>query len=150
MVDPRAKGAKAETVIRDALRTYTGLDWERVPMSGALDPKHGLKGDLYVPDQKNLYCVECKHYADDHFNSSLFTGKNPQLIQWWEQTVRQGKQVNRKPLLIFKHDRSKLLAMYEDYPDNDYRYANLLILGQNMFVSLLEDWITNEKPKFIE
>ena len=50
MVDPRAKGARAETQVRDKLRELTALNWERVPSSGALDPKHGLKGDLYVPN----------------------------------------------------------------------------------------------------
>lgn len=150
MVDPRAKGAKAETVIRDFLRKYTGLQWERVPGSGALDEKHGLKGDLYVPNEKNLYCVECKHYADDHFNSSLFSGINPQLMQWWSQTARQAKQVSRKPLLVFKHDRSKLLVMHEDYPKGDYRHAALYIFNENLYVSLLEDWLVIDKPKFIE
>ena len=65
-VDPRAKGARAETVVRDELRKLTGLKWERVPGSGALDPKHLLKGDLYVVGEKNLYCVEVKHYKDCH------------------------------------------------------------------------------------
>lgn len=150
MVDPRAKGAKAETVIRDFLRKHTGLQWERVPGSGALDEKHGLKGDLYVPNEKNLYCVECKHYADDHFNSSLFSGINPQLMQWWSQTARQAKQVNKKPLLVFKHDRSKLLVMHENYPKGDYRHAALYIFNENLYVSLLEDWLVIDKPKFIE
>ena len=62
MVDPRAKGATAETKARDELRKLTKLKWERVPGSGALDEKHGLKGDLYVPNEKNLFCVEVKHY----------------------------------------------------------------------------------------
>ena len=60
MVDPRAKGARTETTVRDTLRKATGLQWERVPGSGALDEKHGLKGDLYVPGEKNKFCVEVK------------------------------------------------------------------------------------------
>lgn len=73
MVDPRAKGARTETVVRDLLRKLTGLVWERVPGSGALDPKHLLKGDLYVPGRTNLYSVEVKGYAEDHINSTLLT-----------------------------------------------------------------------------
>jgi len=106
VIDVRAKGATAETKARDLLRKLTGLQWERVPGSGALDPKHLLKGDLYVPGEKNLYAVEVKHYADCHINHTLITGKNPQIIEWVKQAVRQGEQVGKIPLLIFKHDRS--------------------------------------------
>lgn len=147
MVDPRAKGSKAETVIRDALRKATGLSWERTPGSGALDPKHKLKGDLYVPDAINLYCVECKHYADDHLTSKVLTDRSPQLLEWWAQAVRQGEQVDRKPLLIFKFDRSKLFVAYNDMPTSGLK--NVLV-NDTIFVSLLEDWITNEKPKFVK
>lgn len=148
MVDSRVKGAKAETVVRDRLRELTELQWERVPSSGALDPKHGLKGDLYIPNEKNLYCVEVKHYADDQLSSSLFTAKEPNLLVWWEQTVRQGKQVSKLPLLIFKHDRSKLFAAFQEYSGG---YNHIYIdIGNNSFnIALLDDWLINEDPQFI-
>jgi hypothetical protein len=149
MVDPRAKGATAETKARDELRKVTKLKWERVPGSGALDEKHGLKGDLYIPNEKNLYCVEVKHYADDHFNTSLFTGKQPQLIDFWQQTIRESGQVNKQPLLIFKHDRSKFFAAYKDMPTANYRYAFISVLGHEFYVATLEDYLNHEKPKFI-
>ena len=150
MIDVRAKGATAETKVRDELRKTTGLKWERVPGSGALDPKHHLKADLYVPNETNLYCVEVKHYKDDHFTTKLLTDKNPQIIEWWEQAVRQGKQVGRKPLLLFKHDRSKIFAAYEDMPDNDFRFVFMNLLGYNFYISLLSEWIQNKKPRFIK
>lgn len=150
MVDVRAKGATAESKIRDELRKATGLKWERTPGSGALNEKHGLKGDLYVPNEGNLFCVECKHYKDDHFTTKLLTDKQPQIIEWWEQTLRQGKQVGRKPLLLFKHDRSKVFAAYEDMPDNDFRFVFMNLLGYNFYISLLSEWLQHEKPKFIK
>lgn len=149
MVDPRAKGATAETKARDELRKATKLKWERVPGSGALDEKHGLKGDLYIPNEKNLYCVEVKHYKDDHFNTSLFTGKQPQLIDFWQQTIRESGQVGKEPLLLFKHDRSKFFAAYKDMPTANYRYAFISVLGHEFYVATLEDYLNYEKPKFI-
>ena len=149
MVDPRAKGATAETKARDELRKLTGLKWERVPGSGALHEKHGLKGDLYVPGEKNLYCVEVKHYKDDHFNTSLFTSKSPQLITFWEQTLRESDQVGKKPLLIFKHDRSKLFAAQLEMPTANYNHCFVSILDHAFFVSTLDDFVKNEKPQFI-
>jgi len=148
-VDSRAKGARAETIVRDLLRKLTGLQWERVPSSGALDAKHGLKGDLYVPNQNNLYSVEVKHYEQDHLTSSVLTAKDPQLLIWWEQAVRQGKQVNKIPLLIFKHDRSKIFCAYSDIPSSNYRFISLNIKEHCFNVALLEDFILHESPKFI-
>jgi hypothetical protein len=138
MVDSRAKGATAETKARDELRKLTGLKWERVPGSGALDPKHGLKGDLYVVGEKNLYVTEVKHYKDDHLNSSLLTGKSPQLLEWWSQAVRQGVQVDKTPLLIYKHDRSKMFAAYKDIPSVDYRY---MYINVNIFINIIYKYI---------
>jgi hypothetical protein len=149
MVDSRAKGARTETVVRDALKKHTGLGWERVPGSGALDPKHQLKADLYVPGRTNLYAVEVKGYAEDHISSALLTGKNPQLIEFWKQSVRQGQQVNKKPLLAFKFDRSKIFVAFLDMPTADYRYLFVSIDEHEFYVALLEDWLVNEQPKFV-
>lgn len=150
MVDPRAKGARTETTVRDLLRKITGLNWERVPGSGALDPKHQLKGDLYVPGRTNLYAVEVKGYAEDHINSTLLTGKNPQLLDFWKQAVRQGQQVGKKPLLIFKFDRSKIFVAFEDLPVTmAYRCILVSIEGYDFYVALLEDWIKFDQPQFV-
>lgn len=150
MVDPRAKGARTETTIRDLLRKHTKLQWERVPGSGALDEKHGLKGDLYVPNANNLFCVEAKGYKEDHLNSAVLTSKTPQLLQFWEQAVRQGKQVNKEPLLVFKHDRSKVFVAFKEMPQSTlYRWIYISIDPHEFYVCLLEDWLTNESPKFI-
>jgi hypothetical protein len=149
-VDSRAKGARTETVVRDLLKKYTGLGWERVPGSGALDPKHKLKGDLYVPDKSNVYCVEVKGYADDHVSSAMLTSKTPQIVDFWQQTVRQGIQVDRKPLLIFKHNRSKIFVCFDDMPDTDtYRYLYVNVPPYQFWIAVLDDWITHEKPKFV-
>lgn len=149
MVDVRAKGATAETKVRDELRKLTGLKWERVPGSGALDPKHMLKGDLYVPGKENLYCVEVKHYAEDHLTSKVLTSKNPQLLEWWAQALRQSSQVGKLPLLIFKFDRSKLFVAFDDFPEEDYPHLYLHVGPYELYVAMLEDWVKNEEPKFV-
>lgn len=150
MVDSRAKGARVETQIRDILRTYTGLQWERVPGSGALDPKHQLKGDLYVPGMNNCFCTEAKGYAEDHLTSKLLTGKTPQLIEFWQQTIRQAEQVKKQPLLMFKFDRSKTFVAFQDMPTtNQYRYVYVSVDGYEFYVAILGDWIANEDPVFV-
>ena len=72
MVDSRMKGQRGEYLVRDLLRDATGLTFERVPSSGALSY---LKGDLYVPDAKNVYCIEVKNYDSSPLNDKIFTNK---------------------------------------------------------------------------
>jgi len=149
MVDSRDKGARAETLVKETLRNYTKLKWERVPGSGALNEKHQLKGDLYVPGEKNLYCVEVKHYKDCHIDHTLITGKNPQLLEWWQQTIRQAKQVGKHPLLLFKHDRSKIFAAFISAPSDEYPYIIINRDGYEFVIALLEDYLKYEVPQFI-
>ena len=150
VVDARAKGARTETTVRDLLKKHTGLAWERVPGSGALDPKHQLKGDLYVPGRTNLWCVEVKGYAEDHLTSHLLTSKTPQLVEFWEQTTRQGTQVSKKPLLIFKFDRSKVFVAFDEMPNSqNYRCIYYNHEAHEFYVALLEDWLKWEQPVFV-
>lgn len=150
MVDSRDKGSRAETIIRDALRVATGLQWERVPGSGALHEKHLLKGDLYVPGKDNVYAVECKHYAEDHLTSEVLSSKSPILLDWWEQTVRQSIQVDKQPLLIFKYDRSKLFVAFNSIPSATYPCICVERNKHMFYTALLSDWLTHEKPIFIK
>jgi hypothetical protein len=149
VVDSRQKGARTELKVRELLRDYTDLNWERVPASGALDEKHGLKGDLYIPGEKNRYCVEVKGYADDHLTSQILTSKSPTLIDWWEQTLRESLQVKRDPLLFFKFDRSKIFVAFETMPSSDqYHYIYINRVPHQFYVSLAEDWLFHESIEF--
>lgn len=149
MVDSRQKGARAESSARDLLVRYTGLNWKRTPGSGALSADHMLKGDLYIPETKNIYCVEVKHYKDDQISTKILTDKDPQLNKWWAQAVRQGKQVNKKPLLIFKHDRSKFFVGTDNFTGNE-QLRSIYIVPLDIVICKLEDWLKYENPRFIE
>lgn len=152
MVDSRAKGARGETVARDALRKLTGLQWERVPGSGALDEKHKLKGDLYVPGKENLFCIEVKNYEEDAITSKLLTSSSPPIIEWWVQAERQGSQVGKLPMLIFKHNRSKLFVAQADFILDLVPFLVLehQLLKRPVYICELELFIKHESPKFIK
>lgn len=148
MVDSRAKGRTAELKCRDELRKLTNLKWERTPLSGALDAKHKLKGDLYVPSKNIKYCVEVKHYAEDHITTKLLTTKSV-FYGWWEQTCREAKQIDREPLLIFKHNRSKWFTAFNNWDvamslhDTESTYLQLNHL-EEIYISLLTDFCNVE------
>jgi len=147
VVDSRAKGARNEAAAKKTLIQLTGLNWQRVPGSGSLDIKHCLKGDLYIPDEKNVYAVEVKAYKEPHFNHSILLSNVSQFDKWWEQATRQGEQLMREPLLLFKHDRSKWLCVFESptAPIAEYVYISRL----RAYVCVLESWIKDDEPRFI-
>ena len=145
MVDSRAKGARGEYLVRDMLREFTGLKFERVPASGALEY---LKGDLYVPNQRNFFCIEVKNYKDSPLTDRIFTQpKTSNLIRWWKKVVRQAEGGDQKPLLFFKYDRSKVFICTENKPKNTPNYMYIAFLG--CYVLLAEEWLAIENTEFI-
>lgn len=150
MVDSRQKGAKAEADLVKKLSDFTSLVFKRIPMSGALDAVHGLKGDLYVPGSLNIYCIEVKHYKDDHFTSKILTDKTPQIQEWWMQTIREAAQISRKPLLVYKFDRSKWFVAWKDMPNySSYNWVFCNINGHEFYTAKLDDWLQHEQPRFV-
>ena len=145
MVDSRAKGARGEYTVRDLLRVATSLQFERVPLSGALAY---LKGDLYVPNQANRFCIEVKNYADSPLTDKLFTApKTNNLVKWWLKIKNQAFNSGQEPLLFYKYDRSKVFVATELKPLNVEKY--LYISWLNCYTMLAEDWLANEKVNFI-
>jgi Holliday junction resolvase len=145
MVDSRAKGARGEYLVRDMLRDSTGLKFERVPASGALEY---LKGDFYVPNQRNHFCIEVKNYKDSPLTDKIFTQpKTNNLIRWWKKVVIQAAGGDQKPMLFFKYDRSKVFVVIEEEPKNtdDYLYIKFL----DCYILVAEDWLKVEKVEWI-
>lgn len=144
MVDSRAKGARGEYLVRDMLREATGYQFERVPASGALAY---LKGDLYVPNEKNIYCIEVKSYAESPLTDKIFTArKTNNLIRWWKKVEVQAEGGNQQPLLFFKYNRSPVFVATRDEPASaDYLYINWL----ECYVCDALDWLSKEKPEFL-
>lgn len=144
MVDARQKGARGEYLVRDLLRTHTGLKFERVPSSGALEY---LKGDLYVPNEKNLYCIEVKNYAESPLNDKAFTQKKTNNLNvWWRKVVEQAEGGGQRPMLFFKYNRSKIFAGLDHKPGvEDYMYISWL----DTYICIAEDWLKTDNPKFL-
>ena len=143
MVDSRAKGARGEYLVRDMLRDASGLQFERVPSSEALSY---LKGDLYVPDEKNLFCIEVKNYEKSPLTDKIFTNKTNYLLQWWEKIVKQAELKLQQPLLFFKYSRSKVFVVTTLKPENTrYTYVSWL----DCYIMIAEEWLDQEKVEWI-
>ena len=146
MVDSRAKGARGEYLVRDMLREHSDLQFERVPNSGALEY---LKGDLYVPHEKNIFCIEVKNYAESPLSDKIFTQKKTNnLIKWWKKLIIQAEGGGQVPLLFLKYNRSPVYVVTDIGPDvtEEYMYIRFL----RCYVLLAEEWLEKEKPRFLQ
>ena len=106
MTDSKAKGNRGEALVRTELRNRTGLNFEKTPNSGASFVE-GLKGDLYLPNQRNEFTIEVKNYAEDGFTSHILEGKGD-FLRWWEQCVAASKVNKNTPMVIYRWNRSKM------------------------------------------
>ena len=89
MVDSKEKGTRAELAVRDALRQATGLQFERTPLSGALDARYGLKSDLFIPNKTVFYCKSDWSNLDDVIIESIQKSNIEDRLFVFEKQIEQ-------------------------------------------------------------
>lgn len=141
----KTKGSAYEAKIVGILnKEFKSLQFERVPLSGAISY---LKGDIWTPHDTAAfpYTIEAKHYKEINWNN-LLTAKSTEMYKFWEQTLREADVMGKKPLLIFRWDRSKdYVAFNDDIEINDYIAVNCF--GHSFKIALLSDWLAAVKSQ---
>lgn len=137
----KTKGRSFEYVVRDLFTEAFNTQFERVPLSGALAY---LKGDVYAPWKPDFpWCVEAKHHKEVPWNNVL-TAKSSLLLDFWRQTLREAQVMKKSPLLVYKWDRSKLYACWNDsitVPD----YLHIKSGDCEFRMALLDAWLPAAK-----
>ena len=134
----KIKGTAYEAKIKRYLNSHLNIEFERMPLSGAIEY---LKGDLWTPHDTAAwpYCIECKHYKDIQWNN-LLTAKTTDLLQFWRQAEREAEVMKKKPLLIFRWNRSKDFIGWDDDIVVDH-YVEVKSFGCHFKITQLDDWI---------
>ena len=134
----KIKGSAYEAKIKRYLNAHLDIEFKRMPLSGAIEY---LKGDIWTPHDTAAwpYCIECKHYKDIQWNN-LLTAKTTDLLQFWRQTVREAEVMRKKPLLIFRWNRSKDFVGWNDEIEVDH-YLEVKSFGCQFKITQLDDWI---------
>lgn len=140
----KQKGTAYETKIKNILTKELGLNFQRVPLSGSLSY---LKGDLWVPDNYEAwpYVCEMKHYAEIEWNN-LLTAQSTDIHTFWKQAKREAETMKKKPLLIFRWNRSQDFAAWNDdlHLDNQ---LHIKAFGEEFKIGLLNEWIIKYKAR---
>lgn len=143
MVNPRQKGALGEMLVQEFLNKHTSHVFERTPGSG----NGNIKGDLYIPNKKNVYMIEVKNYAESPISDKLLTNKSNDFIKWWDKLTVECFYKHQDPLLFFKYNRSKLYVATGKKPANVRNYLDLGLW--NCYIMLADEWIEKEKIKWL-
>jgi Holliday junction resolvase len=115
-VNSRSKGNTFERDIAKKLNTrFNTTEFSRTPGSGAFATTHALPdhlqiyGDLITP--KNFkFCIECKKGYNKENLYSLYNYSSD-TWKFIEQCQKDSRKCGLLPLVIFKQDRQKILAI---------------------------------------
>lgn len=141
----KIKGSAYEAKIKDILNSaFPNIQFERVPLSGSIEY---LKGDIWTPHDTAAWpwCIEAKHYADLEWNN-LLTAKTTDILNFWKQTLREAEVMKKKPLLIFRWNRSKDFVAFNDDIDVE-SYISVNSFGYSFKIALLDDWLKAVKSQ---
>ena len=140
----KIKGTAFENKVKNILSDHFKLKFRRVPLSGGLEY---LKGDIWIIEKYDEwpYCIECKHYKELNFNS-LLTAKSNDIWSFWKQAEEAAYIMNKKPLLIFKWDRSKEFVMWNDKTNIDTQ-MEIKAFGNHVKLAELSNWLPYIKIK---
>ena len=141
----KLKGSAFEAKVVKILSESLGLDFKRMPLSGAISY---LKSDIWLPSDTAAwpFSVECKHYAElDHNN--FLTAKSTDILSFWEQVSKDAITMKKKPLLIYRWNRSKDFAAYNDFTIECKSYLEVNSFGHHFRIALLTDWLDAYKKK---
>jgi len=141
----KLKGSAYEAKLKDILnKEFPSIQFERVPLSGAISY---LKGDLWTPHDTAAWpwCIEAKHYKEVKWDN-LLTAKSSDLHSFWAQTIREAEVMKKRPLLMFRWNRSKDFVAFDDHIQVD-SYVEINSFGNKFKIALLDDWLKAVKSQ---
>tara|TARA_R100001086_G_scaffold210036_1_gene125919 strand:- start:434 stop:916 length:483 start_codon:yes stop_codon:yes gene_type:complete len=119
----RDKGARFERSIVKRLAKWWGSEFQRTPQSGGSQLANGwnLAGDVCTPDETFPFHVECKH-VEGWDLSHLLTSKEMGLFGKWLDQASTEASDGKIPLIIFKRNRHKPMALLVAHRNSDFGY----------------------------
>lgn len=137
MVNSKAKGGAAERDVIKQFNTAFGGGFSRQP-----NQKNGH--DVIAPDSFP-FAAEVKDNRG--LKSRHFINPNKLLLDFWKQTSKNAKSINKLPLLVCKVEGIWLCVVQLAYSDMQYPLIELELNGDAVGVTKLEGWIKYQKRR---
>jgi hypothetical protein len=125
MSKSKSKGYRFECEIAKKLSDWSGMNFVRVPASGALrwnNDETWIYGDVLPPSNIPIV-IECKFHANISLENLL--RQDSKIIEWWKQCEEDSKRANEnlridtQPVVIFRRNLtpSKIMMREEFFQD---------------------------------
>lgn len=148
-INSKKKGSKNERDVARLFKEWTGYDFARVPQSGGLNwHTSNSTGDIICTDEKHAhkfkFTVECKFHEEinfAHLIDGTISKKTNKVIHFWEQAVKEGKTVNKVPLLFMRKNGMKRDMHFVAMPERFFSqlYWTFTEFGYITFISDQDD-----------
>ena len=160
-VNSKQKGNRQERVVAKKFQAWSGYDFCRTPMSGAMrnfDDERVISDICVCMDLMKLgwkYSIEVKNVEYPWDFDNFLTGKN---LFWahWKQATDDADREKQRPILIFTKNRKKTYcALYQrhlkfilgklnvphlDITTNDYDTISIIDFDLLLEKSKVKDW----------
>lgn len=109
MANSHKKGGKNEREVANALSSWAGFEFARVPMSGGLGWKNRMQvtGDVIPTNPKDMisfpFSVEAKFYKEIDLEAPLL-GNNCKWLEWWIQAASDARDADKLGLLLMRRN----------------------------------------------
>lgn len=119
----KSKGNRYELQIAKTLTKWWGHEFNRVPQSGGLgwERDNRIAGDIVPgPNADFPFTVEAKHREGGWTLESIILGRHD-IKNWWAQVVRDSREVDTIPLLMFTRNYAEdfIMIPYKEQIYND-------------------------------
>jgi len=115
MTNSRTKGSRNERNVAKLLEDWSGYEFARTPQSGGLHwKKQHTSGDIVCIDDRHgprfPFSIECKFHEELdmlHLISGLIGKKSNKIIDFWNQSQGDAKEVGKLPLVFMRRNGMK-------------------------------------------
>lgn len=159
-VDGKTKGKNREREVCSDLTKRFKKDFIRNPAySGALaariknDKKvsnelvTAIAGDIVCPDGFK-FSVECKHYKE--FDFFTIWNEGSLINKWWEQTKKAAGICSKEPLVLFKFNHKKKMAMLPQKYKSNFKNKIYVCINDEFIIITQDDLFSLEDTFFYE
>ena len=153
MINGKNKGTDFERKIAKLLQEWSGYEFHRTPMSGALHWNNDTRvvSDI-VPSQELVdkgwpFSIECKKVEAPWEINNFIDGNAITIKEHWNQCTDDAKREHLIPMLIFNKNRRDVYIMitketFENLNISPDSYINLIQSKQNLIIMKFKDFLS--------